>query len=212
MASPAQTLANQANAQHSTGPKTGAGKARAAKNATTHGLAAGVLHVADADREAFRQFEANLRQAVLPHGALETETCNQLLFAAWRLRQLHLLVRKLYQEHGADPFIVPDAAAEVRQLTRYRAALEMTFFRATKQLRELQTRRAARDLQLHEPEQDFLPGQLNPSLYARAIHTRGSRELLLFGSGFLGAHVSGRVSLDENFLPTLVLEPVPMRE
>ena len=77
MPTAAQVLANQANAQHSTGPKSAAGKAKVSQNATTHGLATGLLHVAEADREAFRQFEANLKEDARPQGALERETCNQ---------------------------------------------------------------------------------------------------------------------------------------
>ncbi len=52
MATQAQSLANAANAQHSTGPRTGEGKAKSARNATTHGFTVDVheigakLHVA----------------------------------------------------------------------------------------------------------------------------------------------------------------------
>lgn len=42
----------------------------------------------------------------------------------------------------------------MRLLNRYRPGLEMIFFRAMKQLRELQTRRSARFLQLFEPERE----------------------------------------------------------
>jgi hypothetical protein len=43
MTTPSQTAANQADAQHSTGPKTQEGKTRSAENNLRHGLAAGRL-------------------------------------------------------------------------------------------------------------------------------------------------------------------------
>ena len=208
MASPAQLLANAANAQHSTGPSTIEGKAKSARTATTHGLATGFLHIPESEMPAFRQFEANCKQAARPQGALERETCDQLVFAAWRLRRVHILIRGLYERLGADPLVTPDAAAPLRQLTRYRAALEMSFFRALKQLRELQTRRAACFLQLHEPERQAFPRHVLPNLYSAAHFTRGDRELLLEINGLAGPWPLWRVELDEDFLPLPRLQPI----
>jgi len=208
MPSAAQVRANQANAQKSTGPASAEGKAKASRNSITHGLATGVLHVAEADRDAFHQFEANLKEAAGPQGALENETCNQLVHAAWRLQRLQTLLYKLYEEHQADPFITPAASVQLRQLNRYRATLEMTFYRAIKQLRELQTRRAGRDLQLHPPERDIHPLHLNPSVYAAARYSRGDRELILNINGLMGPWITGRVVLDGNYLPKKDLEKV----
>jgi hypothetical protein len=201
MPSAAQVKANQANAEKSTGPTSAEGKAKASRNATTHGLATGFLHVAEADREAFHQFEANLTEAVRPQGALELETCNQLVHAGWRLQRIRTLLYNLYAEHQADPFITPAASAQLRQLGRYRATLEMTFYRAIKQLRDLQTRRAGRDIQLHPPEKDFYPLHLNPGLYTAARYGRGDRELILCDLGLMGPWTTSRIVLDENYLP-----------
>ena len=68
MSTPAQTLANQQNAQRSTGPTTPEGKAAASRNAATHGL-----HNADftllphEDAAAFQSAQRALRgRAVSP--------------------------------------------------------------------------------------------------------------------------------------------------
>ena len=71
MASAAQTLANQANALHSTGPKSPEGKARAARNNTRHGLTLGVLVIEDHEKEAHAVLAAELREQVCPGSNLE---------------------------------------------------------------------------------------------------------------------------------------------
>ena len=66
MASAAQVLANQANAQHSTGPKSEAGKARASRNNLKHGLTLGVLTLSPEEQTQFCEFEAKMRAECNP--------------------------------------------------------------------------------------------------------------------------------------------------
>jgi len=66
MATAAQTIANQANALHSTGPKTPEGKDRAARNNTRHGLTLGVLVIAGHEKDAHTALAAELREQVCP--------------------------------------------------------------------------------------------------------------------------------------------------
>jgi hypothetical protein len=69
MSTVAQTSANQANAQHSTGPATEEGKARSARNNFRHGLASGQLIVPvedPADFEALAQDLFNEHQPATP--------------------------------------------------------------------------------------------------------------------------------------------------
>lgn len=201
MASQAQILANLANALKSTGPKSADGKARVAKNATSHGLATGVLVIPAADRAAFCEFEANLAAAIRPKGAMEAESCRQLARSAWNLRRLRQLIHELAAACDADPFSQPEAAAQLRQLTRYRATLEMNFYRGLKTLRDLQTRRAARELQLHEPEKTLYPPHVEPRFYAKLPNTHGDRALVLEARGYIGRNVTRRLLMDENFRP-----------
>src|SRR5262245_57275217 len=139
MASAAQTLANQANAQHSTGPKTEAGKARSSRNNLRHGFTLGILAVKPEDQAAFCEFEAKFRAEGRPEGVLECEALQQFVDAAWRLRAIRRIVAEMFEKHQDEPIVHPETEAELRQLNRYRGAAEMTAYRAIKTLRELQT-------------------------------------------------------------------------
>src|SRR5436190_4951144 len=104
MATPAQIFANQANAQHSTGPKTEEGKARASCNNLRHGLTLGVLCITPEEQNEFCEFEANLRAEIKPEGMFEAEAFQQLIDAAWRLRKIEAIVDSLIAEYNEDPF------------------------------------------------------------------------------------------------------------
>ena len=87
-ASPRKRAANRANARHSTGPRTVAGKARVRMNAVRHGLAsqAAVLPGEDPEELAAlaRAYEADLR----PRGALERDLVARIVGINWRLRRV----------------------------------------------------------------------------------------------------------------------------
>jgi hypothetical protein len=60
MATPAQIAANQANAAHSTGPRTEEGKARTRGNATRHGLCATAAVMSDEEQSVFNLLHDDL--------------------------------------------------------------------------------------------------------------------------------------------------------
>ena len=69
-----QIAANRANAQHSTGPTSDAGKAKAAKNGLTHGLNSNpetLFAAKPEEAEAFRALSQKLRKDCVPESALE---------------------------------------------------------------------------------------------------------------------------------------------
>ncbi|MBL8236826.1 MAG: hypothetical protein JNM66_05375 [Bryobacterales bacterium] len=169
MATPAQSLANAANAQHSTGPRTEAGKARSARNATTHGFTTGVLVIKPEDRPLYDSLKQGLIAENRPEGALEMDALQEFLDAAWRLRQIRVSTRELFLQHNEDPFTHPETAAAMRQLTRYRAAAEMQLHRALGALRDLQTLRLGRTTQLAESEFEAIGPLAAPKTYAFAI-------------------------------------------
>src|ERR1700684_219824 len=86
MASPAQLVANQANAQHSTGPKTEKGKHRTRLNAYRHGLTGQICLLTTDEHQAFDQHCSGIRESLEPVGALETELAQSIAEDHWRLK------------------------------------------------------------------------------------------------------------------------------
>ncbi len=162
MATPAQILANQANAQHSTGPKTEEGKARSSRNNTKHGLTLGVIDIPEADAASFAEFEAKLRAECKPFGALEEEAFHQFIDGANRIQRIRDLIGAIIDKYEDFPGVVPEAEAELRQLTRYRAAAEMLVYRSIATLRELQSTRLYRRLHLTKEEAERIPDHVRP--------------------------------------------------
>ena len=160
MATAAQILANQTNAKLSTGPKTAEGKARSAKNAIKNGFHT-VPALKPEDKEHFLQFEADLRESVIPVGALEEGAFLQFRDAAWRLEKIYALLNDLHVG-DIDPLINPEVAAQLTQLNRYRAAAEMQLYRSIKLLRELHNAWLLRRDHLTEEESAELPTLLTP--------------------------------------------------
>jgi hypothetical protein len=132
MATTAQITANQANAQHSTGPNTAQGKARSAQNARKHGLTAKDLVIRPEEQDEFDQYLSELAAELDPRGALEQTIFDQLVHAAWNMRR----TRRLEAENAAE-----QNEAESERLARYYTRAERLFHRARKALQELQTNR-----------------------------------------------------------------------
>src|SRR5690349_8931535 len=142
MSSPQQITANQANAQLSTGPRTDAGKATSAQNATKYGLSAKYVPLSPEERPLFEQLEADLRSQINPQGALQEILFRDLTAAAWKLT----VIDKLLGATGISTVTllddqIPDRA---RKLLRHKADQNRAFLRAYRLLQELQTAAARR--------------------------------------------------------------------
>ena len=143
MATAAQTIANQANAQLSTGPSTPEGKARVARNALRHGLTAKHLVVREDEHEEFTAMQDALAAEIEPQGALETLTFNELLHAAWNLARFRRIEASVSCD-GARDFLDRDTTAILDRLGRYQARAQRAYYKALAGLRILQTNRALR--------------------------------------------------------------------
>src|ERR1700722_6184978 len=88
VSTPQQNEANRHNSQRSTGPKTPEGKARAAKNALTHGLLSRGVLLPDEDPEAFAELGKCLREDLNPIGELERVLVEQIIGLVWRRERL----------------------------------------------------------------------------------------------------------------------------
>lgn len=80
--------ANRANAQLSTGPNTAAGRVRASRNATRHGLLSARLFLDDEDPAAFDAMAAELAASLNPVGAIEVALVERIAVTMWRQRRL----------------------------------------------------------------------------------------------------------------------------
>ncbi len=156
MATAAQITANQANAQHSTGPRTPEGKARVSQNALRHGLTAARLVVRDDEREEFTALHDALLAELDPQGAVETVTFDELLHAAWNLYRFRRIESEVSLGTLQD-FTDPQTTAVLDRLTRYQARAQRAYYRALQELRALQTNRALRAFKLEEEDEADVP-------------------------------------------------------
>jgi hypothetical protein len=88
MFSSAQSAANKANAQHSTGPTSDAGKQRTRLNAYKHGLTGQIHLLTAAEHEAFDAHCKGICEALAPVGALEIDIAQSIAENRWRLKRV----------------------------------------------------------------------------------------------------------------------------
>ncbi len=135
MATVAQSMANRANALHSTGPNTEAGKARSSENSFKHGFYAKAFVVRDDEQEAFDQMLEAHEDALKPMDVISHDLFSQVLHAAWNLHRLRELENKLYAE-SANPFADAATAHQLEQIARHRTRFERSHRTALKQYQD----------------------------------------------------------------------------
>jgi hypothetical protein len=152
-----RALANQNNARLSTGPRTEEGKAQSSRNATSHGLAASDPVLAHEDRATYERLRNSLRGEFRPAGDHQEFLVDQMVDARWRLARIrrfeaayfdicaqmtdaesegpeHRIVRTMMGRRG-DPLAI---------FRRHETALEATYHRCCKELREARKEAADR--------------------------------------------------------------------
>ncbi|MFN7937337.1 MAG: hypothetical protein U0R19_28685 [Bryobacteraceae bacterium] len=145
MSTESQISANQANSQHSTGPRTQAGKEKVSRNATRHGLSSQYLPLSEAERPLFEAMEADLRRQVVPSGALQESIFIELAAAAWKRS---VVLRLLSQATNCTESLFTDDD-KVRKLLRHKADQDRAFNRSLRQLKEIQNSDLQRKAALH---------------------------------------------------------------
>ena len=171
---------NRANSQHSTGPRTPAGKQRSSLNALRHGLTGHVIVLPSEDHAAYQHHTRRLFDDLQPKGALEEQLVQSLADTSWRINRIvaletNLLALGIHEQSNNIDTAHPEVhaalamAASVREQTRalsnlsaHEHRLSRQFERTLKQLREIQAERrekendqlekAAKILQLHQAE------------------------------------------------------------
>ena len=177
MTSPSQIAANQANAQHSTGPATAEGKARVSQNAVRHGLTARHLVIRDDEREEFDALQLSLSEELDPQGALETLAFHEILHAAWNLQRFRRLEAEISLGTIGD-FTDPATTAVLDRLTRYQARAQRAWHKAIQELRVLQTNRALRAAKLSTEEAAEVPVIASINALTKQTHSEITAEAL----------------------------------
>lgn len=150
MATAAQIIANRDNAQHSTGPKTGPGKAASSQNATRHGLSSAHFAILpNEDPAQYDQLHQSLTAEFEPTTDHERFLVELMAKSKFKLYRIERLESAALDEILADPTAGPDAQIlttlkagnnVLDKLHRYQAAAERSYYKAH---RELQAGRAA---------------------------------------------------------------------
>src|SRR5215813_5705702 len=82
-----QVIANQQNAQNSTGPRTESGRRRSRRNAIRHGLTAETVIGSLEDAADYMAFERAIKSDYSPQTAIEGQLVTRLASLLWRLRR-----------------------------------------------------------------------------------------------------------------------------
>jgi hypothetical protein len=111
MATPAQILANQANARRSTGPRTAEGKQASSANAKSHGLTSRSALVSGEDPEEYALFHRSYEDLYLPQNLIQQNMVTELADIEWRLRRVPEIEAQLLnvecRKLTTDPDLMP---------------------------------------------------------------------------------------------------------
>jgi hypothetical protein len=124
MTTASRTEINRANAQHSTGPKTQAGKQRSSLNALRHGLTGQIVVMPTEDLDAYQRHLANYTDEYNPKGATEADLVQALADTSWRLNRVAALETNLLTMGIANPSPITGASEQVQDAMSIVAALE----------------------------------------------------------------------------------------
>jgi hypothetical protein len=147
-----RTAINRANAQHSSGPRSEAGKQRSALNALTHGLTARTAVLPSEDPAAYEQHRRQFLDEYRPATPTETQLVHELADTAWRLNRVPLLEADLLSRAQCPasspeplPFDIVDAHRLLASLGLHGHRLSRQFQKTLNQLREIQLERLERE-------------------------------------------------------------------
>ena len=160
MTTEAQTVANTANAQLSTGPITPEGKARSANNATKLGFyAKQAVLLTEEDRQAFEALTVAFRFELHPAGSVERALYTQIVLAAWNIERANRL-EAAFAVDGIDPLLSEANEKTLARIATHRMRSERTFHKC---LKELQAYQAA-----HPMDEPVLRNEPNPEMQNEA--------------------------------------------
>jgi hypothetical protein len=118
-----QRVANRANAEKSTGPKSEKGKSTSRMNALKHGLTAKLNVIGDEDPEEFEALRADLLAKFQPSSALGHESVDHLTATLWSLRRVRRVRNALHRASQDEAYA---EAKEARDGEYYQSIHEET--------------------------------------------------------------------------------------
>ena len=140
MSSPNRVEINRANSQHSTGPKTEAGKQRSSLNALRHGLTSQIVVMPTEELEAYQLHLKSFVEEYDPQGATESNLVQALADASWRLNRVVALETNLLMVGDLE-----SQSKALANLSMHSQRLSRQFERTVTQLRALQEIRLANE-------------------------------------------------------------------
>ena len=99
MATSAQQAANQANAQHSTGPVSPEGKAASSRNHTKHGFRSATVLLPGDDPAEYEELLSELTEHFGPDGLTDLRFIREMADAEWRLRRVRSYLESALSRH-----------------------------------------------------------------------------------------------------------------
>ncbi|MGI8959478.1 MAG: hypothetical protein ACR2IV_06925 [Bryobacteraceae bacterium] len=142
MTTSAQVTANQANAQHSTGPKTPEGKAISARNNFRHGFSGAFTVLPWEDQNEFDMLLGGLRDEHHPSGLTETILIDKMAQAIW------LSKRALILQHVTFNHELPmcDDQKQLALYLRYQTTNERAFHKCLNNLLKLRAEKHKQEI------------------------------------------------------------------
>jgi hypothetical protein len=191
----AKLNANKENAQHSTGPRTPEGKARASLNATRHGLTGQTVVMPGENLEIYGSFCLAYFKEWQPQGQTEKQVLQTLADTQWRIHRANAfelavyanghekLGDKIQVEHPEVHAALTAGLLEIEQskvfdrISRHTSRLKREFRGTLQELQSLQAQRRQREQQelddaallrqVHEMKQTTF----TPAAYGFVLHT-----------------------------------------
>lgn len=136
---------NQANAQHSTGPKTEAGKRKSSLNALRHGLSSDRVILPSESAEDYEEHLQSFIGEYRPQGATESHLVQVLADTAWRQIRVTALEADLLM---FSPTTFEDFESQAKAMCNFSLhgqRLSRQFERVSNELRQLQKARQAKE-------------------------------------------------------------------
>ena len=159
-----QHQANRQNAQHSSGPKTAAGKAASSLNAVTFGLRARALLLDTENWEDYQQLCAALEAEWQPQTATERFYLETMSTSHWLLARADESEQRIYREQ----LRLDIECALLDRVAARRTRLERSYTAAMRELQQLQKERQAQPPVQSKPAKPADPSRLSPPAYVMA--------------------------------------------